>query len=142
VYSVLLFTHFVGLALGVGTSFTFARVGAAMRDVPVAERAAFFRRLRGVSKNGGIGLGLLIFSGVGMMALRGFGATFAWGGPAFHAKLTLVVILSGLFGYQQVLSKRATFEPGDPATARIPKVGAALLLLGLCIVAAAVAAFQ
>jgi len=66
----------------------------------------------------------------------------AAGGPAFHAKLTLVVILCGAVGYSQVLGKRAR-EAGDgPTLAKLPAVGNAILVLGVGIVIAAVIAFQ
>jgi uncharacterized membrane protein len=66
----------------------------------------------------------------------------AAGGPAFHAKLTLVVILCGVVGYSQALGKRAREAGGGPALAKLPAVGNAILLLGVAIVIAAVIAFQ
>jgi uncharacterized membrane protein len=82
-----------------------------------------------------------VLSGLGMLFMRGPASVMAAGGPAFHAKLTLVVIQAGMHGYSQVLRKRA--REGDArAMARLPKVGAAMLLLGVGIVIAAVLAFQ
>jgi hypothetical protein len=141
-YPVLLFLHFIGLALAMGTGFAFMRLGPVIGSLPPPERVPLFLRLSVLGKNSSIGLALLIASGLGMATLRGFGATFAWGGGAFHAKLALVVLISGVFGYQQVVIKRVREQGGGPGMALIPKLGSVMLVLGLGIVAAAVAAFQ
>jgi uncharacterized membrane protein len=142
VYELLLFIHFVGLAMGVGTGFANLALGLAMKDVPPEERAKVALRNLVLSKNGSIGLLLLIVSGVGMTLMRGVGATFAWGGPAFHAKLTLVVLFIGVFGYMQMLTARAKREGGGPALAKMPVIGRVMFFLGIAIVAAAVIAFK
>lgn len=141
-YQVLLFLHFVGLALGVGTGFATLTLGAAARKLSPEERTTFMLRAAALRKNGSIGLLLLVQSGVAMMLVRGVGATFAWGGPALHLKLTLVVILFGLFGYMQVLQKKILKAGGGPLMARLPRLATILLGLSLAIVASAVAAFK
>ncbi len=141
-YLVLKMIHFLGLALGVGASFAMLALGAASAGLEPAERRGFMLRAMAVSKNGSIGFLLLVLSGLGMLFMRGPGAVFAAGGPAFHAKLTLVVIMAGVLGYTQVLRKRAR-ETGDAkAWALLPKVSTALLALSVAIVVAAVIAFQ
>jgi uncharacterized membrane protein len=142
VYTSLLFLHFVGLALGVGSGFANLALGLATRDMDPAERGKFMGRASVLSKNGSIGLTLLVLTGLGMMAIRGFGETLAWGGGAFHAKLSLVVVFIGGFGYMQSLARKARQEGGGPAMARLPLVGRVLLLLGLAIIATAVLAFH
>lgn len=142
-YLVLKMLHFVGLALGVGTSFAMLALGQHARTLPQEARHQLMLGAGGaVAKNGGIGLGLLILTGLGMFFMRGPASVMAAGGPAFHAKLTLVVILSGVLGYSQVLRKRAREANGGPALAKLPQVGAALLLLSVGIIIAAVIAFQ
>jgi uncharacterized membrane protein len=141
-YLSLLFLHFVGLALGVGTSFAMLRLGAASRDLSQEERVKFMLRASVVSKNGGAGLGLLILSGLAMLFVRGWREVLAWGGGAFHAKLALVVIFIGLFGYMQTVMKKVREAGGGPLMARLPKLGAALLVLGLLIMLCAVIAFK
>lgn len=135
--------HFVGLALGVGTGFAMLALGTHARTLPEEARHKLMLGAGGaVGKNGGIGLGLLILTGLAMLFMRGPASVMAAGGPAFHAKLTLVVILSGVLGYSQVLGKRAREANGGPALAKLAPVGAALLLLGVGIIIAAVLAFQ
>ena len=141
-YLSLLFLHFLGLALGVGTSFAMLRLGAAAQDLSQEERVKFMLRTSAVAKNGGIGLGLLILSGLAMLFVRGFSEVMAWGGGAFHAKLALIVVFIGLFGYMQTVLKKVRDAGGGPLMARLPKLGAALLVLGLLIMLCAVIAFK
>jgi uncharacterized membrane protein len=141
-YLVLLMLHFVGLALGVGASFALFTLRRASAELESGERAKFMLRALSVAKNGSYGLLLLLLSGLGMFFMRGPGAVMAAGGPAFHAKLTLVVILFGVVGYSQALGKRAREAGGGPALAKLPAVSTAILLLGVAIIIAAVIAFQ
>jgi uncharacterized membrane protein len=141
-YTALLFLHFIGLALGVGTGFANMTLGLAMKNLAPEERMSFAMKTFALGKNGSIGLVLLIVSGVGLMLSRGVRATFEWGGGAFHAKLTLVVLMIGALGYMQMLVARAKREGGGPAMAKIPKVGRVMLVLGVGIVLSAVIAFK
>ncbi|MET0789931.1 MAG: hypothetical protein ABW061_00290 [Polyangiaceae bacterium] len=141
-YLVLLMTHFVALALGVGASFAAFTLRKAAAKLEPAERTQFLLRALSVAKNGSYGLALLLLSGLGMFFMRGPGAVMAAGGPAFHAKLTLVVILCGAVGYSQVLGKRAREAGGGPALAKVPAVSTAILVLGVGIIISAVIAFQ
>jgi uncharacterized membrane protein len=137
-----LIIHFIGLALGVGTGFAVLTLGLATRDMPPAERGNFMRRASILGKNGSIGLLLLIVSGLGLMMGRGIDVVMAWGGPMFHIKLTLVVILIGTVGYLQVLMRRSRSADGAAAAARMPLVSRIVLLLGLSIIVFAVLAFH
>jgi hypothetical protein len=103
---------------------------------------SFLLRAMVVSKVGSYGLLLSILSGLAMLFMRGAASVFAAGGPALHAKLTFVVILIGVLGYSQALSKRARLAGGGPALAVLPKLGLAMLFLGIAIVTSAVIAFQ
>jgi len=141
-YTSLLFLHFIGLALGVGTSFAMMTLGASTKDMNADERAKFMLRAGVLSKNGSSGLGLLLLSGIAMFILRGPAAVMAWGGPAFHAKLTLVVILCGVFGYMQVLLKKIRKAGGGPLMAKLPKISLGMLILSVAIVLSATIAFQ
>lgn len=141
-YLSLLFLHFIGLALGVGTSFAVLALGAASRDLPPEERIKFLLRASALRKNGSYGLALLILTGVGLLLLRGPAETMRAAGGAFHLKLTLVVILCGVFGYTQSVAKKVRLANGGPLMAKLPTLGLISLVLSVAIVAAAVAAFQ
>jgi uncharacterized membrane protein len=135
-----LILHFLGLALGVGTGFAMLTLGLSTKDMPPADRGAFMRRASMVGMNGSIGLLLLIVSGVALLLNYGLEAVRLWG-PMFHIKLTLVVILIGVFGYMQVLVRK--FKSGDAAAAaRLPTVSKIMLLLGVSIVVFAVLTFH
>ncbi len=140
-YEFLLITHFIGLAMSVGTGFAGLALGLASRNLEPAERGKFMMRASVIGKNGSIGLLLLLLSGLVMWYSRGISQVLTWAGAPFHAKLTLIVILIALFGYMQVLQKKA--RQGDTAAlARIPKIAPVMLLLGLGIIVAAVLAFK
>ena len=138
---VLLILHFIGVTLGVGTGFAMLTLGLSTASMPPDERGTFMRRASAVGINGSIGLLLLIVSGVGLLLTRGVDVVMEWGGAWFHIKLTLVVILIGVFGYMQVLVRK--FKSGDAAAAaRLPLISKIMLILGVSIIVAAVLAFQ
>ena len=137
-----LIIHFVGLALGVGASLAMFRLRQATQDMAPADRGEFMHRSSALSKNGSLGLLLLIVSGAGLVVGRGVDVVMAWGGPMFHIKLTLVVILIGVFGYMQVLMRKSRSADGAAAAARMPVVSGIVLLLGVSIVIFAVLAFH
>jgi uncharacterized membrane protein len=140
-YLTLLILHFIGLSLGLGTSFAMFTLGLAARDLEGPERGKFMLRASLIAKNGSYGLLLLIVSGLGMMFLRGFGNTFALGGPPFHTKLLLVVVLCAVVGLIQVSLKKA--RGGDTAAlSRLPNLGRIGMLTSVTIVVLAVIAFK
>jgi len=141
-YTLIKFFHFIGLALGVGTSFAMLTLGASARDLAPEERSKFMMRASALRKNGSYGLALLILTGLAMFILRGPREMLAFGGGALHLKLTLVVILCGFFGYVQVITKKIREAGGGPLMAKLPKLSMIMLLLSVAIVAAAVAAFK
>jgi hypothetical protein len=139
---VLLVFHFIGLALGVGTSFAMLRLGIVTKNLPPAERGLVLKHALSLGKNGSLGLVLLIATGLGMLFTRGVSTVFGAGGGAFHVKLTLVLVLSGLVGFSQVLTKRIREKQDPAALATMAKLGPAMLLTGLGIVVCAVLAFH
>jgi hypothetical protein len=141
-YLSLLFLHFVGLALGLGTGFASLRLGMVAKELPPDERAKFMMRASELRKNGSLGLALLLLSGLAMFFVRGPALVMAWGGPALHAKLTLVVILCGVFGYMQVVGKKVREAGGGPLMGRLVKLSTAMLALTLLTVLCAVIAFK
>ncbi|HQX81215.1 MAG TPA: hypothetical protein PKW63_05620 [Vicinamibacterales bacterium] len=138
----LLILHFIGLALGVGTGFAMLTLGLSTADMAPADRGAFMRRASVITRNGAIGLTLLILSGVGLVMTRGVQMVMDWGGPMFHVKLTLVAIMIGVFGYLQVLLRQSRSADGAAAAARIPLVSRVMLVLGVSVVVFAVLAFH
>lgn len=141
-YLVLLALHFLGLALGVGAGFAQLTLTLATRELPPGERTTLALRTLSLSKNSSYGLLLLILSGLGMMFSRGVGATFQWGGGAFHGKLALVVIMFGVLGYSQVIGARARRAGSVSDINRLRTLSRLQLVLGVLVVIAATIAFQ
>lgn len=141
-YVLSLILHFVGLALGVGATFAALTLRLSMRDLPPAERSLVAARFRALGKNGSVGLALLILSGIAMLFARGVRETMAWGGGAFHVKLTLVLLVIGVFGALQVVQKKQASDPTPARAALVGKLGAALAVLSLGVIVAAVIAFK
>ncbi len=77
-----------------------------------------------------------------MLLTRGVDVVMAWGGMWFHIKLTLVVILIGVFGYMQVLVRKARSTDGAAAAARIPIISRIMLAVAVSVVISAVMAFH
>ncbi|HUR19814.1 MAG TPA: hypothetical protein VMZ90_03345 [Vicinamibacterales bacterium] len=137
-----LILHFLGVALGVGTGFAMMTLGISTKDLPPADRGAFMRRASVIGLNGSIGLALLLGSGIGLLLTRGVDVVMAWGGKWFHIKLTLVVILIGIFGYMQVLVRQSRSADGAAAAARIPLISRLMLLVAVSVIISAVLAFH
>lgn len=141
-YQVLLALHFLGLALGVGAGFAQFTLGLTTRDLPAGERTALALRMLSLSKNGSYGLLLSILTGLGLMLMRGVGATFQWGGGAFHGKLALVVIMIGVLGYAQVVAAKARRSGAVSEINKARLLSRVQLALGVLVVIAATIAFK
>lgn len=126
---VMLIVHFLGLAMGLGTSFAFFFLGIAKSKMDSSI----------LSTMGHIGLSMLIISGLYLM-------TPFWGAlsamPMLIAKLLLVLVLTISVIVATVYSKRA--KKGDTETnlKKVAFVGKVALLSGLLIVILAVLIFH
>jgi hypothetical protein len=136
---VLLVLHFLGLAMGLSASLTGLVAGRIIQSAAPSERAAVARVPTAMSHVGGAGLVLLWVSGLALVFSR-------WGGfgslpGTFHAKLTAVVVLTGLVGYVHALQKRARL--GDAtAPVRLALVGKVNLVVAVAAIVLAVLTFD
>jgi hypothetical protein len=139
---ILLILHFIGLAMGLAVPFSNIVMGILIDKAAPGERPVLGRFPPLMSRVGDIGLVLLWTSGLGLLF-------FKWGGTAnlgnlpwqFHAKLTLVVVLTGLIGVIHSLQRKAA--GGDAAAmARIKAIGQVTFVTALAIVTFAVLAFD
>ena len=105
---VMLITHFIGLAMGLGTSFAMLFLGIAASKLDESERGKFMVNASVLSKMGHIGILLLFLSG-------GYLMTPYWAAlgsmPTMIAKLILFVVLGGLIGVMSAKLKKA--KAGD-----------------------------
>jgi uncharacterized membrane protein len=136
---ILLFLHFLGLAMGLSVSFSNMVMAGLIAAAPPQNKpvlAAFPARMTRV---GDIGLSLLWITGLTMVFTKygGFGV-MPW---QFHVKLTAVVILTLLVGFIHSQMRKAA--QGDAAaTARIAIAGKVAFLSALTAVAFAVLSFS
>ncbi len=134
-----LIIHFIGLAMGLGTSLGFVFLGKAAESLPPDERGKFMMTVIVFRKMGQIGLFLLIISGLYLM-------TPYWNtllaNHALLTKLTLVLILTGLLVYSESLVSKA--KAGNPSLhlGKIRKLGPFTLLVVLGIIIMAVLTFK
>ena len=136
---VMLVVHFLGLAMGIGTSFAFMFLGMASSKMEAKEAQKFSLDTFALSKMGHIGLTLLILSG-------GYLMTPYWkslsASPLLAAKLVLVLALGALIGIISSTARKA--KKGDAAVhlKKIATLGKMALLTGLAIVVLAVYNFH
>lgn len=135
---VMLIIHFIGLAMGLGTSFAMMFLGIAASKLEPEERGKFIINTSVVTKMGHIGLVLLFLSG-------GYLMTPYWSAlgsmPTMIAKLVLFVVLGGFIGVMSAKLKKA--KAGDMTQLlAVKKMGPFTLLTSLAIVVLAVLTFH
>ncbi|MFY0625586.1 MAG: hypothetical protein JXR07_04795 [Reichenbachiella sp.] len=136
---IMLITHMIGLAMGLGTSFAFMFLGIAAAKMEKEEAINFTVKAFTLRKMGNIGLGLLFISG-------GYLMTPYWSQltemPTLLAKLILFIVLGALLGILGGKAKKA--QQGNPEE-QLPKIktlGRIALLVALTIVVLAVLTFN
>jgi uncharacterized membrane protein len=135
----MLIIHFVGLAMGLGTSFGFMFLGIASSKMEPAEAQKFNINSFALSRMGHIGLLLLIISG-------GYLMTPYWGSlsqmPLLIAKLVLVLVLAALIGIISANARKAKAGDAEKYLNKIRPLGMLALLTALTIVILAVSIFH
>jgi uncharacterized membrane protein SirB2 len=135
----MLMIHFLGLVMGLGTSFALLFLGRAGSKMEKEEGRKFMRNVGVLSRMGHIGLTMLILSGLYLI-------TPYWktlnARPFLIAKLILVLLLTGSVAMIGIYSNRA--KRGDAASnqKKIAFLGKMALFLGIGIVVLAVLNFR
>lgn len=136
---VLLVIHFVGLAMGLGTSFANMFLGIAGSKMEATEAKKFRLHTLALSKMGQIGLVLLVVSGIFLM-------TPYWSilpsSPLLIAKLALVIVLVSLVTVISLAGAKAKTGDADAQFKKIQPIGKMTLMVALLIVILAVAFFR
>lgn len=136
---VLLVIHFLGLAMGLGTSFANMFLGIAGSKMEATEARKFRLNTLALSKMGQVGLVLLVVSGIFLM-------TPYWSilpsSPLLIAKLALVVVLVSLVTVISLAGAKAKTGDADAQFKKIQPIGKMTLMVALLIVILAVAFFQ
>ena len=136
---ILLILHFIGLTMGLGTSFGFMFLGIAGGKMEKQDRIKFQLKTMALSRMGHIGITLLIITGGALM-------TPYWrilpSSPVLIAKLVLVLVLAVLIGIITVIGKKARQGEPEAQFRKIELLGKISLLTGVAIVALAVYFFH
>lgn len=137
---VMLILHFVGLTMGLGTSFAHAFLGSVTGKMSADEATKFRVHSLVLGKMGLIGIGLLVISGLYLV-------TPYWkllsSMPLLILKLSLVVVLISLIAVINILSARA--KKGNETEVQFKKIaplGKMTMLIALIIVIVAVYVFH
>ena len=134
----MLILHFLGLAMGLGTSFAMLFLGIASAQMEPGKGREFMLNATHIGRMGQVGLVLLLISG-------GYLMTPYWStlgdNPLLITKLVLYVVLAGLVGMITSLTRKA--RGGNLAV--MPKavlMGRLAMLIGVTIVILAVSIFH
>jgi uncharacterized membrane protein len=131
--------HFIGLAMGVGTSFAFMFLGIASAKMEKSEAMKFRLNSLALSRMGHLGLALLIISG-------GYLMTPYWSVLSTMTllifKLVLVLILILLVSIITINANKAKKGDAEKHLKKIQPLGRISLLVGLTIIVLAVYVFH
>ncbi len=135
---IMLIVHFIGLAMGIGTSFAFMFLGRAGARMEEEEALTFKLNSFTLSRMGHVGLTLLIISGGYLMTPYWRNLTAY---PLLIAKLLLVLLLAALIGIMSSTVRKAR-DDMEKHLKKIETLGNIALLTGLIIVILAVYNFN
>ena len=131
--------HFIGLAMGLGTSFAFMFLGIASARMEPKEALNFQLKILALSRMGYIGLALLVFSGLYLMMPYW---TLLSDMPLMIAKLVLVLLLVTLIGMNSARANKARQGDAELHLKKVQPLGRLSLLTALTIVILAVLNFR
>ncbi|GHB63856.1 hypothetical protein [Persicitalea jodogahamensis] len=136
---VMLILHFIGLTMGLGTSFAHAFLGIIVSKTTHDEAIQFRLHSLILSKMGNIGIVLLVISGLYLI-------TPYWSVlptlPLLILKLVLIIILVVLIIIINIYSKKAMEGDAEEQLKKMELVGKMTMIIGLAIVILAVMIFH
>lgn len=137
VETILLWLHFLSLALGAAAGFGIPVIGVAMDSAPPEGREVLAGRIRALQRMGHAGIGLLVLTGLALVWTDG---GIAGDVRMFWIKMVLVALLfASIIGASRTARKALA---GDAAAAeRLPTFSKANVALMVLIVLFAVLAF-
>ena len=135
----LLIVHLFSLVVGVGGGFSLFVLMKKSGSLPANKKAEFMQTASFLGKISPIGLLGLILSGIAMTVPN-------WDtlGPnhLFHIKLFLVIVLSGVIGFIQVLQKKARTEGPASVAGKMNLMAPVPVILNTIIIILAVLIFK
>lgn len=136
---IMLIFHFIGLTMGLGTSFAHAFLGAATAKMSPEEVIKFRVHSLVLGRMGNVGIILLVVSGLYLITPYWSILTTL---PLLMIKLALVVVLAILIIMINLLAKKAMAGDAEVQLKKMAKLGKMTLLLGVSIVVLAVYIFH
>ena len=135
----LLILHFLGLAMGLGTSFAFMFLGMASAKMSEEEAKKFRMQTMSLSRMGHIGLALLLLSGFGLIGQYLDNIADM---PLFIAQLVLAALLILIISLMTMEAKKAMATGDDVHFNKIANMGKISLLTALGTMILAVLSFH
>jgi hypothetical protein len=135
----MLIFHFLGLAMGIGVSFTHLFLGISRAKIPAPDRKKDLIRAFSLGIMGDIGITLLIVSGLFLM--KPYWATL-FESHLLMTKLSLVIVLLILLSIIRINSSKALKNQEGELPKIIGKLGKITLPLGVVIIILAVLQFH
>ncbi len=135
----MLILHFLGLAMGVGTSFAHAFLGKTISKLEQNEAAEFRLKIIGLSQMGTIGTILLLVSGI-YLIVPYWSAIMSF--PLLILKLVLFVLLLVLIWLINQGAKKNLKNHSEDKLKRIELMGKFAMIIGITIVILAVSIFH
>lgn len=135
---VMLILHFLGLAMGLGTSFAFFFIGRTSAKMEPDAGKSFMMNAFSISIMGHIGIVLLFISGGYLMSPYW---SILGSSPVLMTKLILFLALAAFIGIISSKAKKARKGDHDQLN-KIPVLGSLALITGIAIVICAVIFFK
>lgn len=135
----MLILHFIGLTMGLGTSFAHAFLSPSISKMEKTESIKFRLQVMALSRMGNIGLVLLVGSGAYLIVP--FWPTLP-DNPLLMLKLVLVLILAVLISLIGRGVRQAIKGDAETNLKKIEPLGKLTFLIGIAIVALAVSVFH
>jgi len=135
----MLFVHFIGLAMAIGTGFANLFLGLAASKLEPAERGKFMSNTMILTRMGHTGLGLLLLSGFYLITpyWKVLGEM-----PLLITKLCFVGLQVILVSVLTVMVKKAQRQGNPAALAKLKPIGILVFFVGISIVMFAVLSFH
>jgi uncharacterized membrane protein len=135
----MLIFHFIGLAMGMGTGFAHAFLGAATTKMSNEEATRFRLNTLVLGKMGHIGIALLLISGFYLITPYWKVLTST---PLLMVKLALVLVLIVLIAMINIAGKKAMKGDAEKQFKKMKTMGKLTLIISLAIVIVAVNIFH
>ncbi len=135
----MLMIHFIGLAMGLGTSFTHAFLGKTISSLEKDEARKFRNQIKALSQMGSIGTILLLVSGIYLL-IPFLPILFSL--PLLILKLVLFIILVILIVLINQGAKKNYKNNTEDNLNRIELMGKFAMIIGIIIVIVAVNIFK